>query len=161
MWLTDCFVPDFLWQCFLFCLPPRPSCFVKVCLPTLLAAELKFFFLLTTLAKFGTPNSNKPAPTRTAASTTYFLKSGKAVFPVTSGIAPKPRRLWRPIPLIGKFKRVRCNHYTIWNYYNWMSGTFVNMRTNRVIPVIQKESSHQRCLANHRVGCGKTFSTIV
>ena len=40
---------------------PRPSCFLNVCLPTLLAAVLKFFFPLTTSATSGTANSHKSA----------------------------------------------------------------------------------------------------
>ena len=57
-----------------FCLPP-PGCFLNVCLPTFLAAVLKFFFPLTTSATSGTASSNKSAPTRFAAGTIYF--SGK------------------------------------------------------------------------------------
>ena len=48
---------------------PSPSCFLNVCLPTLLAAVLKIFFPLTTSATSGTANSNKSAPTRFAAGT--------------------------------------------------------------------------------------------
>ena len=46
----------------LLCLPP-PCCFLNVCLPTLLAAVLKFFFPLTTEATYGTANFNKSTPT--------------------------------------------------------------------------------------------------
>ena len=46
---------------------PLPNCFLKVCLPTLFAAVLKFFLRLTTSAYSGTANSNKSAPTRFAA----------------------------------------------------------------------------------------------
>ena len=63
----------------LFCLPPPPSCFLIVCLSTLLAGDLKFFFPLTTFATSGTANSNKSAFTRFAAVTTCFLKNGIAV----------------------------------------------------------------------------------
>ena len=76
----------------LFCLPPS-SCFLNVCLPTLLAAVLKFFFPLTTSATSGTANSNKSAPTRFAAGTIYFLKKGMAVLPLIYARAPKPRPL--------------------------------------------------------------------
>ena len=45
---------------------PLPNCFVRVCLPTLFAAVLKFFLPLTTFAINGAANSNKSAPTRLA-----------------------------------------------------------------------------------------------
>ena len=48
---------------------PLLNCFLKVCLPTLFAAVLKFFPPLTTSAVSGTANSNKSAPTRFAAGT--------------------------------------------------------------------------------------------
>ena len=76
----------------LFCLPPA-SCFLNACLPTLLAAVLKFFFALTTSATTGTANSNKSAPTRIAVGTIYFLKKGMAVRPLTCARAQKPRPL--------------------------------------------------------------------
>ena len=57
----------------LFSLPP-PSCFLNVCLPTLLAAVLKVFFVLTSSATSGTANSNKSAPTRFEARTIYFSR---------------------------------------------------------------------------------------
>ena len=66
----------------LFCLP-IPSYFLKVCLPTLLAAVLKIFFPLTTSATCGAANSNKSAPTRFAAGMIYFLKKWMAVLPIT------------------------------------------------------------------------------
>ena len=81
-----------------FCLPP-PSYFLNVCLPTLLAAVLKFFFPLTTSATSGTANSNKSAPTRFTAGAIYFLKKGMADVPKTCARAPKSRPLQRPIPL--------------------------------------------------------------
>ena len=59
----------------LFCLP-LPGCFLIVCLPTFLAAVLKFFFPLTS-ATSGTANSNTSAPTGFAAGTIYFLRKGK------------------------------------------------------------------------------------
>ena len=73
----------------LFCLPP-PGCFLNVCLPTLLAAVLKFFFPLTTSATSGTANSNKSVPTRFAAGTVYFLKKEIVALPITCARAPKP-----------------------------------------------------------------------
>ena len=81
------------------CLPPPPSCFLNNCLPTLLAADLKFLFPLTTLATSGTAESNKSAPMRFAAGIAYFLKNGIAVLPITCARAPKLRYLWRPIPV--------------------------------------------------------------
>ena len=82
----------FLTGMLLFCLP-RPSFFLSVCLPTLLAAVLNFFFPITTSATSGTANSNKSAPTRFAAGTINFLKRGTAVVPITCARAPKPRPL--------------------------------------------------------------------
>ena len=58
---------------------PSPNCFLRVCLPTLFAAVLKFFLPLTTSAISGTANSNKSAPTRFAAWTIYLRKNGIAV----------------------------------------------------------------------------------
>ena len=87
----------FLTGMLLFCLPP-PGCFLNVCLATLLAADLKFFFPLTTSAISGLANSNKPAPKRFAAGTINFLQKGMAVVPITCASAPRPRPLWRPIP---------------------------------------------------------------
>ena len=88
----------FLTGMLLFCLPP-PSCFLNVCLTTLLAAVLNFFFPPTTSATSGTADSNKSAPTRFAAGTICFLKKGMAVLPITCARALKPRPLRRPIPL--------------------------------------------------------------
>ena len=48
---------------FLFLLP-LPNYFLKVCLPTLFAAVLKFILPLTTSATSGTATSNKSAPPR-------------------------------------------------------------------------------------------------
>ena len=42
---------------------PLPNCFLRVCLPTLFAAALKFFLQATTSAISGTAKSNKSAPT--------------------------------------------------------------------------------------------------
>ena len=51
---------------------PLRNCFLKVCLPTLFAAVLKFFLPLTTCAVFGTENSHKSTPSRFAAGTTFL-----------------------------------------------------------------------------------------
>ena len=67
---------------------PSPNCFSRVCFPTLFAAVLKFFLPLTTSAISGTANSNKSAPTRFAAGTTYLRKKGIAVLPITCARAP-------------------------------------------------------------------------
>ena len=86
------------------CLPavrlrlPSPNCFLKVCLPTLFAAVLKFFLPLTTSAISGTANSYKSAPTRFAAGTIYLRKNGIEVLPLTCGSAPNPRPRCRPTP---------------------------------------------------------------
>ena len=78
---------------------PLPNCFLKVSLPTLFAAVLKFFLPLTTSAISGTANSNKSAPTRFAAGTIYLRKKGIAVLPRTCASAPNPRPRCRPTPL--------------------------------------------------------------
>ena len=62
---------------------PSPNCFLRVCFPTLFAAVLKIFLPLTTSAISGTANSNKSAPTRFAAGTTYLRKNGIAVLPMS------------------------------------------------------------------------------
>ena len=64
-------------------LAPSPSCFFKVCRPTILAADLMFFLLLTTSAISGTANSNMSAPICLAAGTMYFLRKGIAFLPIT------------------------------------------------------------------------------
>ena len=77
---------------------PLPNCFIRVCLPTLFAAVLKFFLPLTTSAISGTANSNKSAPTRFAAGALYLTKNGIAVLPITCASVSNPRPR-RPIPL--------------------------------------------------------------
>ena len=58
----------------LLCLLPLPNCFLRVCFPTLFAADLKDFLPLITSPISGAANSNKSAPTRFAAGTTYLRK---------------------------------------------------------------------------------------
>ena len=96
----------FLTGMLLFCLPP-PSCFLNVCLPTLLAAVLKLFFPLTTSATAGTASYNKSAPTRSAAGMIFFFQE-------RNGGSPKTfRRSSKTTPslasntfVVGKFKSV-------------------------------------------------------
>ena len=78
---------------------PSPNCFLRVCLPTLFAAVLKFFLPLTTSATSDTANSNKSAPTRFAAGTINLRKNGIAVLPITcaSALNPRPRCLTTPL----------------------------------------------------------------
>ena len=83
---------------FLFLLP-MPNCFLSVCLPTLFAAVLVFFLLITTSAISGTANSNKSAPTRLAAGTIYLRKIGIAFLPITCASAPIPRPCCRSTSL--------------------------------------------------------------
>ena len=83
---------------FLFLLP-LPNCFLRVCLPTLFAAVLKFVLPLTTSAISGTGNSNKSAPTRFSAGTIYLRRNGIAVLPKTFASAANPRPRCRPKPL--------------------------------------------------------------
>ena len=75
---------------FFFLLPP-PNCFLRVCLPTLFAAVLKFFLPLTTSAISGRANSNKSAPRRSAGGTKFLRKIGNAVLPIICASAPNPR----------------------------------------------------------------------
>ena len=79
---------------------PPPNCFLRVCLPTLFAAVLKFFLPLTTSAIFGSANSNnnKSAPTRFAAGTIFLHKNGIAGLPITCASATNPRPRCRPTP---------------------------------------------------------------
>ena len=83
----------------LLCLLPPPNCFFRVFFPTLFAAVLNFFLPLTTSAISGTANSNKSAPTRFAAGTTYLRKNGIAVLPITCARAPNPLPLCLPTAL--------------------------------------------------------------
>ena len=78
---------------------PKPNCFLRVCLPTLFAAVLKFFLPLTTSAISGTANSNNSAPTRFEAGTIFLRKNGIAVLPITCASAPNHRLRCRPTPL--------------------------------------------------------------
>ena len=83
----------------LFFLLPLPNQFLRVCLPKLFAAVLKFFLPLTTSAIFGTANSNKSAPTRFAAGTIYLRRNRIGVFPIACASAPKRQARCRPISL--------------------------------------------------------------
>ena len=67
-----------------------PSCFFRVCFPTLFATVLKDFLPPTTSAFSGTANSNNSTPTRFAAGTIYLRKNGIAVLPITCARAPYP-----------------------------------------------------------------------
>ena len=97
----DClvdFVGMILLRLLLLCLP-SPNCFLRVCFPTLFAADLKDFLPLITSPISGAANSNKSAPTRFAAGTIYLRKNGIAVLPITCASAPNPRPRCRPTPL--------------------------------------------------------------
>ena len=61
-----------------------PNCFLRVCLPTLFAAVLKFFLPLTTSAISGTANSNKSAPSLFAARTIFFTQKWNCCSPKNS-----------------------------------------------------------------------------
>ena len=78
---------------------PLPNCFLRVCLPTLFAALLKFFPPLTTSAISGRAKSNKSEPTHFAAGTVCLRKNGIAVLPITCASAANPRPRCRPTPL--------------------------------------------------------------
>ena len=84
----DCLV-DFVGM-ILLCLLPLPNCFFRVCFPTLFAADLKYFLPLITSPISGAANSNKSAPMRLAAGTTYLCKNGIAVLQITCARAPNP-----------------------------------------------------------------------
>ena len=83
---------------------PSPNCFFIVFFPTLFAAVLKFFLPLTTSAISGTANSNKSAPTRFAAGTTYLRKNGIAGLPITCASSKSPSTLL-------------TNRSIVWNFY--------------------------------------------
>ena len=53
---------------------PSPNCLFRVCFPTLFAADLKDFLPLKNSPVSGAANSNKSAPTRFAAGSTYYAK---------------------------------------------------------------------------------------
>ena len=78
---------------------PSPKCFLRVCLPTLFEAVLKFFLPLTNSAISGTANSNKSAPTHFAAGTIFLRKNGIAVLSINCASAPNPRPCCRPTTL--------------------------------------------------------------
>ena len=80
---------------FLFLLP-LPNYFLKVYLPTLLAAVLKYFLPLTTSAISGTANSSQSAPTRFAAGTIFLRKKGIAVLPISCASARNHRPRCQP-----------------------------------------------------------------
>ena len=73
-----------------------PNCFLRVCLPALCAAVLKFFLPLTTSAFSGAANSNKSAPTRFAAGTIYKRNNGITVLPRTCASKTNPHPGCRP-----------------------------------------------------------------
>ena len=80
-------------------LSPSPSCFFRVCFPTLSAAVLNIFLPLTTCAISGIAKSNKSTPTRFPAGTIYLRKKGVAFLPITWARAPIPLPLSLPTAL--------------------------------------------------------------
>ena len=62
---------------------PIPNCFLRVGLPTILAAVLTIFLPLTTSTFSGETLSKKPTNTRFASETTYLGKTG--IFPQKLG----------------------------------------------------------------------------
>ena len=84
----DCLV-DFI-GIILLCLLPLPTCFFRVCFPTLFAAYLKDFLPLITSPISGAANSNMSAPMRFATGTTYLSKNEVAVLPITCAGAQIP-----------------------------------------------------------------------
>ncbi len=86
----------------LLCLLPLPNCFLRVCIPTLYAADSKDFQPLITSPISGAANSNKSAPTRFAAGTIYLCKNGIAVLPITCATPPSP---------------LSSNRSIFWNFY--------------------------------------------
>ena len=95
-----CLLPPFSLLSVRLWLPsPSPNCFFNVCFPTLFAAVLKDFLPLITSPISGAANSNKSAPTRSAAGTIYLRKNGIAVLPITFTSEPNPRPRCRPTPL--------------------------------------------------------------
>ena len=78
---------------------PLPDTFLRVCLPTFFAAVLKFLLPRTTSTVSGTANSNKSAPMRFPAGTTYLRKNRIAVLLKTCATAPNPSPRCQPVPL--------------------------------------------------------------
>ena len=93
----DCLV-DFVVM-ILLCLLPLPRCFFRLCFPTLFAADLKDFLPLITSPISNAANSNKSAPMRFAAGTTYLRKKGIAVLPIPCARASNPLPLCLPTAL--------------------------------------------------------------
>ena len=78
---------------------PLPNCFLRVCLPTLFAAVLKFLLPLTTSSISGAVYCHKSAPTRCAAGTIYLRRNENAVLPVICACASNPCPRCQSIPL--------------------------------------------------------------
>ena len=97
---------------------PLQNCFFGVCLPTLFAAVLNFFLLLTTSAISGTANSTKTAFTRFAAETIYLCKKRIANLQKNLCKCTEPCPRYRPIQryrmeyLIG-LKQPSCNVFLL------------------------------------------------
>ena len=81
---------------------PLPNCFLRICLPKLFAAVLKFFLPPTTSSISGSANSNRSAPTCFALGRYIYAKwkgSSPIAVPTTCASAPNPRPRCRPTPL--------------------------------------------------------------
>ena len=98
--LLVCF-PDFVRMTLpaVFFVLPLINCFLRVFFRTLFAAVFEFFLPLTKTAFSGAANSNKSAPTRFAAETTYLPKNGIAVLRITCASELNPRPRCRTTPL--------------------------------------------------------------
>ena len=70
------------------CLLPVPNCVFRVYFPTFFASVLKDFLPLITSPISGPANSKMSALVRFATGTTFSLKKGIAVLPITCARAP-------------------------------------------------------------------------
>ena len=112
------------------------SCFLRVCVPPLLAANLKFSRPPTTSAISGRVNFNRTAPTRFATGTFQLRKIGKLVLLIKLWKCVSFPPLYRPRPLLKGIciwfnativKRLCC--------YKWMLQCFLSVKTRWVVPL--------------------------
>ena len=112
---------------------PLTICFLRACLPTLFAAVVKFFLLLTSSSISVASNSNKWEPTRFAAGTILSRENGIVVLPITFGSAPNPRSRCRPLTSIE------------WNLHlSWSNHLVTSFRLKNIV---RRFSEYQKNLS--------------
>ena len=133
--MTDCFAWNFGWNAS-FSLTTTSKLFRQALPSYTFSSRINIFFLpLTTLATSGTENSRKSAPTRFAYSQEWNSGSPNYLRESTKTTSSQASNTF----VAGKFKSISCNHFTSWSFYKWLSDTFLNMKTSRVIPLTQKK----------------------